>query len=315
MEPTPVPPGPPRLAFTNEHALFVVRLGEAAVRVGEAGHPVWSLDGRYLAWSVPKPAAATSTPMNAPTDSTVSVLDTVTGNRIDYRDANHRLNGDVLAVPGGFAAVISGQNNLGKEATDIETLRVADGATSVQGTVVHSTLPPSGSGGLDHDMFWADARGDHLFVVVTEASSTWYRYSPALWSVSLDGTATRLFGDCDGKPEGCLSNFGFEQLVVAPDGRHVAFESGVRNGCDAWTGAQMTGLASFSPTPLRGLPTPQDSSATLSVTGISWAGTDQLLLAALPLSLPQGTDAATITPAGRNGYSGAPLEGHASMLV
>src|SRR5205085_5386674 len=115
------------------------------------------------------------------------------------------------------------------------------------------------------DMLWADAHGGHLYVVVTGASTTWYRYSPELWMVSLDGTATPLFRD----PQ---NNDGFGYLTVAPDERHVAYQAGFRSGCDAYDAPKVRELNSLIETPLSGLPAASpDGSVTLSASAISWS--------------------------------------------
>src|SRR6266849_6572990 len=140
--PLPLLSGMPRLAYSDGTSVSALRLGEPPVRVGDGNSPVWSLDGRSLAWTSDAPVSLlpspTFPPTNPPADHVVHVLD-----------------------------------------TDFEILRPVAGSNTLKSTVVHSTLPAtSATSGTSNDVLWVGAAQDQLYVVVTQASTTYYQYSP-----------------------------------------------------------------------------------------------------------------------------------------
>jgi hypothetical protein len=274
------PPGVARLAFADRDQMYVASKGGQPVAVGAAGTPVWSTDGRYLAWSRDERVRSTTPVLNEPDDRTVYLLDTVTGQRIRFHDHGRPLDGTVLAVDGGFVAVVSGKNNLGNAATDFVLLRPTELAAGRAAEVVHSKFDLNGNL-TDYDFAWVQARGDRLYVVVTGRSTSSYRYSPQLWMVSLDGAASRLFDDCTAMPQCGLSNVGYPAVAVSPDGRHVAFEAGTRaGGCDMYFSAVLRESEHGRRIPLEGLPAtnPANGGMRLLVRSIRWISNDEFLI-------------------------------------
>lgn len=283
---TTIPPGLSRLAFSDGETVYLTAKGREPVLLGLGSRPVWSVDGRYLAWSFREDASSGD---NHPEDYTITILDTTTGSEVSYRNRNDPLSGIVLALPDGFAAIRSGKNNLGLQATEFEVLipdALRDGKRP-------SSVAVRFGFDEDHarDIAWRESRNGNLYAEVTGASSSWYRDDPELWMVAPDGTATRLFGECDDAPEGCLSNAGFNAVAVSPDERFVVFDAGTRNGCEVWGGPTLTVQSSFAPIPLTGLPELGDvGTERLQTKSVSWESSTSFLLTIAHQGMPGGEE-------------------------
>jgi hypothetical protein len=95
-------------------------------------------------------------------------------------------------------------------------------------------------GGLETglDEAWAGATGGELFVSLTESSSTWYRYSPVLYEVNLDGTSKRLFG-----PSPQDLNLGISPVTETTSGREIFDIGEARSGCQYYPVIEAHALA------------------------------------------------------------------------
>jgi hypothetical protein len=237
-----------RLAYiTTNHVTLLEATGAPQV-VGTIGSPiftgpVWSADGRYLAWAELPERAASS--VNAPEPWTVRVFDSRTRKRNTFASTGRLYSGQLLAIRNGFALSLSGTNNLGRGAADVALLRFNDDGTAREPVLIrpqfdYSKIGPQngdrlGSSPEDFDFRWESSRNDVLFVVISGTSGTSYSYSPEFWQVTLDGEATRMWGECDEDPsESCTSNFGFSSATVSPDGETMVHLTGTRNGCDSF---------------------------------------------------------------------------------
>jgi hypothetical protein len=115
------------LAVDDGNNLSLLNSAGDWTSVGMSGTPVWSPDGRYLAWSPPDDIVFVDPPfMNAPWSAAIYLLDTITGRRLRYRSDAQPLSGWLLATSQGFVAPLSGRNNLGNDATDFVILRFDD---------------------------------------------------------------------------------------------------------------------------------------------------------------------------------------------
>ncbi|MEO8698118.1 MAG: hypothetical protein ABI658_31770 [Acidimicrobiales bacterium] len=291
---TATPPGVSRLAFADGAQMYVLRGDGQPIAVGPEGKPVWSGDGRYLAWSRDERVRAGVGVANEPGERSAYLLDTVTGQRIRFQDRTHPLEGTVLSLGDGFAAIGSGKNNLGNATTDFLLLRPAELATGRLPELVHPTFALDGKP-TDYDFAWVDARGGRLYVVITGASMTGYRYSPQLWEVSLDGSARRLFDDCTAAAQCGLSNAGYRTVSVSPDGRHIAYETGTRvGGCDVYFSLGLRASASGDPILLEGLPQTEarDGGTRSMVRAIRWISNNEFLIdlrtSAVAVTYPRG---------------------------
>ncbi len=118
--------------------------------------PVWSSDNRYLAWG-DDPQPSQPRPVNTPDHDEVTVLDTHTGEeRTVPHDPQAALAGQVLPIPGGFAAVVSGRNNLGDGTTDLLLVDLRDGLAAMTVRRLHTALPG------DRDTVWTQSLGYEL---------------------------------------------------------------------------------------------------------------------------------------------------------
>jgi hypothetical protein len=271
-----IPPGESRLAFGGNVQMYVVREGGQPVAVGRSGKPVWSDDGRYLAWTVDERDGRGVTVANMPEDRTVYMLDSLTGQRVRYRDSALPLVGTLLPLSDGFAAVVTGKSNFGQAATDLVLLRPAELASGHPAEVVLPRFDLAAKV-TDFDFTWVQARNDRLYVVITGTSVSYYHYSPQLWRVSLDGTALRLFEDCSAAAQCGLSNAGYPVVAVSPDGRHVAYESGtVVGGCDIFLTPGLRRSDNGETIRLQGLPVsdPSNGGARLIVHDIRWTSNE-----------------------------------------
>lgn len=295
-----VPPSRPALAYATASGVQVLGRGSSGgVTVGSPPSygPAWSLDGRYLAWAE---QGARRDVANAPDDDPVVVLDTTTGARVRVPEAGAALNGQVFAVPGGFVLPVSGANNLGHRAEDLLVVDLAGGLDGLAVRRRHTRLgatcsadidtwPDSGpDGGCDTE--WTQALGDRLVAVLTEASGTYYRYCPHVYSVGLDGSVRRLFGP--GKDD--THNDGEPRLAYSTDGSRSAVFDSVRNGIDVYSQVVVggaTGAPSVRPSGLPAIP-----ADTTEYGGLSWTRNGDLLVA-LRHGKTRSTPAGTRLPA------------------
>ena len=259
---------PTRLAFEDGTVLRVLDGDGLSIDVGPSGTPVWSSDGRYLAWSTLERDETTGPlTMNAPESWTVYLLDTVTGRRIRYADRQHPLTGVLLAAGSGFVAPLSGRNNLGRDATDFVMLRYADIDLGNAPTAIHADFrlerPTS-----EYDFDWAAIQGDSLYVVVTDTSTLVYRYNPQLWRVSLGGHTERLFFDAVVG----LSNLGMSPLAVSPDAAHVISQTGARSGVCYYAVEPVLRTIDGSFERIDGLPSRLSDGISLFIDSVEWIG-------------------------------------------
>lgn len=243
--------------------------------------PVWSSENRYLAWGDDPPPVQASRLANAPNHDEVTVLDTHTGEeRTVPHDPHAALDGQVLAIPGGFAAVVSGRNNLGNGATDLLLIDLRHGLAGVTTRRLHTGLP--GQNGT----LWTQSLGYELIAVSTEASVLHYRYQPIAYAVTLDGRARELFRS--------PTNIGFPGLSISPDGGLAAgFIGGSGGGGDCLNDSRLAvGNMNTGPGDRpAGLPLLPADASRQEYGDLSWTATGDLLLALGEhvLSTPFGT--------------------------
>jgi hypothetical protein len=268
-----------RLAFADEDSLFILSESSKPVRVGPAGRPVWSRDGRYVAWTVREYSRSSDSidldDINAPESHALWILDTTSGVRVAFQQPDVDLQGDLLATRDGFAAPMSGANNLGKGSVHFVLVNFDDLVAGRDATIVHAAFEDP----LHYDFNWIEGRGDVMYVVRTEASTLWYRYNPDIWRVTLDGSVRRLFGECDGAEPQCSNNAGMWPISLSPSGTHVAFSGGGRDGCETHDTLVVSPTQTFKPTAFHGLPASAHDGVELRVHGLSWVSEDTFFVA------------------------------------
>ncbi len=246
-----------RLAVIDQGNLYVVSKGNDARYVGPAEMGAWSRDGRYLAaLYLLDPASGWDGELG------LWVFDTETGEELRWVPREPGARGTIFGVSDGFAVPLKS----GAERWD----RGAMSFVMVDPDEMHDGLDPSvvswdftdtsgiGIGEndpMDFDFDWVDAEADSLYVVVTEASNTWYRYDPILWRVGVDGSSEPIYDECTFvEDNNCLSNYGMPATDVAPGGSFVAYTGGVRNGCETYFEPRLVHLLSRRIVLLHGLP-------------------------------------------------------------
>ena len=251
-----VPGGSARLAFNDDDRVYVVAEGAPPVQVGLGDVRAWSGNGRYLAWTIDERVSSSQTEPSV----VVAILDADTGAIVRYRHQRPRpLSGQLVALNDGFVAVISGPADHTFGGTDFVILRPPALIGGVLPTAVHGDFGDRDNG--DYDFDWVTNRNNNLYVTVTGASTSYYRYNPELWQVSFDGTATSV--NLDDSCETCVSNIGFPLVSVSADTTHVAWVSGARaGGCDVSYGLSLQHVGALTRTPLTGLPVDDETTRT-----------------------------------------------------
>jgi hypothetical protein len=185
------------------------------------------------------------------------------------------LSGQVFAVGERFVAILSGLNNLGRDATDFVTFDFDDLAAGRVSSPIHARFKLSRPTS-EYDFEWAAVQGQDLYVVVTETSTIHYRYNPQLWRVELSGNAAPVNIRTSGQG---FQSMSMAPVAVSPDYRHLIFTSGVRSGIcyiGAWPGLLNT--ADGTTQPIEGLPREPPNRISLIVDSVQWTSVDSYLL-------------------------------------